>query len=66
MTERKSVAETHPELAVQWHSTKNGTLTPEMVTCGMSKKVWWLEGYGIERQIRIADKENRMERKMVQ
>lgn len=27
-----------------------------MVTCGMSKKVWWLEEYGIERQIRIADK----------
>ena len=57
---------THPELAAQWHPTKNGTLTPEMVTCGMSKKVWWLEEYGIERQIRIADKVNRMERKTIQ
>ncbi len=30
-----------PELAKQWHPTKNGTLTPEQVVCGSSRKVWW-------------------------
>lgn len=31
-----------PKLAKQWHPTLNGALTPEMVTRGSSKKVWWL------------------------
>ena len=29
------------DLAKQWHPTKNGTLTPNDVTLGSSKKVWW-------------------------
>ncbi|MFB2839652.1 zinc-ribbon domain-containing protein [Floridanema evergladense] len=32
---------THPQLADQWHPTKNGGLTPEQVTAGSNKKVWW-------------------------
>lgn len=30
-----------PELSREWHSTKNGELTPSDVTKGMSKIVWW-------------------------
>ena len=30
-----------PEIAAQWHPTLNGSLTPEMVTVGSRKKVWW-------------------------
>ncbi|PEN50110.1 hypothetical protein CN540_24165 [Bacillus toyonensis] len=30
-----------PELAEQWHPTKNGTLTPYDVTRSSSKRVWW-------------------------
>lgn len=30
-----------PEAAKQWHPTLNGTLTPEMVTAGSHRKVWW-------------------------
>ena len=30
-----------PELAAQWHPTKNGALTPEMVGIGSRKRVWW-------------------------
>lgn len=30
-----------PQLAEQWHPTLNGSLTPEMVTTGSHKKVWW-------------------------
>ena len=36
-----SLAETHPELAKEWHPTKNGELTPGDVTPGSSKMVWW-------------------------
>ncbi len=30
-----------PDLSKQWHRTKNGDLTPEKVTFGSRKKVWW-------------------------
>ena len=33
---------THPELAKQWHPTKNGDLTPRMVVAGTNRKVWWI------------------------
>ncbi|HEY9740288.1 MAG TPA: zinc-ribbon domain-containing protein, partial [Coleofasciculaceae cyanobacterium] len=32
---------THPQLAGQWHPTKNGSLTPDQVVSGSHKKVWW-------------------------
>lgn len=35
------LATTHPEIAAQWHPTKNGTRTPQMVVGGHCKKVWW-------------------------
>ena len=38
---KKSLAETHPEVAKQWHPTKNGDLTPEDVTKGSKKRLWW-------------------------
>jgi hypothetical protein len=37
----KSLAEVNPELAKQWHTSKNGDLTPEDVSAGSKKKVWW-------------------------
>ena len=38
---KKSLAETHPKLANQWHPKLNGDLTPNDVTYGSEKKVWW-------------------------
>ncbi len=35
------LATLEPEIAAQWHPTLNGTLTPEMVTLGSNKRVWW-------------------------
>ncbi|MCP4221046.1 MAG: zinc-ribbon domain-containing protein, partial [bacterium] len=32
----------NPELAKQWHPTKNGDLTPDQVTPGGEKYIWWL------------------------
>ena len=48
------LATTHPELAAQWHPTKNGNLTPQMVTAHKNLKVWWQceKGHEWERLIR--------------
>ncbi|MFR5859319.1 MAG: zinc-ribbon domain-containing protein, partial [Clostridia bacterium] len=32
----------NPELAKEWHPTKNGELTPQQFTFGSGKKVWWI------------------------
>lgn len=31
----------YPQIARQWHPTLNGQLTPDQVTSGSQKKVWW-------------------------
>lgn len=35
------LATTHPNLAAEWHPTKNGTLKPNEIISGMNKKFWW-------------------------
>ena len=42
---RNSLLETHPNLAKEWHPTKNGDLTPADVSKGMHMKVWWMLPY---------------------
>jgi hypothetical protein len=37
----QSVGDQYPELAAEWHPTKNAGLTPADVTPGSSLKVWW-------------------------
>lgn len=34
-----------PDLAKEWHPTKNGNLKPTDVFYGSTKKVWWLKSY---------------------
>ena len=36
-----SLSTISPNIATQWHPTKNGSLTPNDVTNGSTKKVWW-------------------------
>ena len=31
----------YPDIATQWHPTKNGSLTPQSVVHGSERKVWW-------------------------
>ena len=45
-----------PELASQWHSSKNGALTPNQVLFGSHRKVWWRCKKGHEWQARIASR----------
>ena len=35
------LATKEPEIAAEWHPTKNGALTPQMFTVGSKAKVWW-------------------------
>lgn len=37
----KSLAEVNPELAKEWHPTKNGSLTPFDIFARSNKKIWW-------------------------
>lgn len=37
-----SLANKSPEIAKQWHPSKNGSLTPKTVSYGSAKRVWWL------------------------
>lgn len=37
-----SIAFTHPELALEWHPTKNTNITMFEVSKGSDRKVWWL------------------------
>ena len=45
-----------PALAKEWHPTLNGSLTPDMVTLGMTIKVWWLCSHGHEWQASIGNR----------
>src|SRR5437660_1002150 len=38
---KQPLALTHPELAAQWHPTKNAAITAHDVVAGSNKKVWW-------------------------
>ena len=40
MVMNNSLAEVHPELVSEW-SEKNLLLTPDDITFGSNKKVWW-------------------------
>lgn len=44
--ESNSLADLFPELIKQWHPTKNAPLTPEQVTPGSNKKIWWTNKNG--------------------
>ena len=48
------LAATYPELAAQWHPTRNGTLTPRDVLPGTQQRVWWQCGKGHEWQARVS------------
>lgn len=36
------LATTHPDVAAQWHPELNGTLTPQQVTAGSNRRIWWI------------------------
>ena len=53
VSEENSLLKVFPEVAKQWHPTKNKELTPNQVTRGSKKEVWWLcpKGHSYESTI---------------
>ena len=49
----KSLARIRPDIAKDWHHTKNAPLTPSDVMAGGSKNVWWICKHGHEWQAPI-------------
>lgn len=50
------LATTNPELAKEWHPSKNGELTPFDVTAGSNKKAWWQCRKGHEWEASISNR----------
>lgn len=42
------LASASPDIAKEWHPTKNGNLQPSSVNNGTPEKAWWLDAYGHE------------------
>jgi DNA-directed RNA polymerase subunit RPC12/RpoP len=51
-----SLLAVNPELAKQWHPTKNGDLSPENIAPKSGKKVWWICDKGHEWQAEVASR----------
>ena len=45
---------TSPDIAAEWHPTKNGNIIPDQVSANSNKKVWWLGKCGHEWEANIA------------
>ena len=41
VAKRGSLAEKNPDLAREWHPTRNGALTPHDISVNSSERVWW-------------------------
>ena len=55
-----SLAAVHPELVAEW-SEKNLPLTPDSITFGSNKKVWWKGACGHEWQTSVKARSNGLE-----
>lgn len=52
------LAAQYPQLAAQWHPSKNGSLTPDQIPPGTTRKVWWICEKGHEWQAGVASRVN--------
>ncbi len=48
MRKKNNLADKNPEIAAEWHPTKNGNITPAEVACGSHTKYWWVCSLGHE------------------
>ena len=58
-TQAAQITLLYPEIAKQWHSTKNGELTPDKVLSNTTKKVWWLCHHGHEYEHSVKQRTSR-------
>ena len=41
MSTKQNLKDSHPDIAAEWHPTKNGSLKPEQFTPGSAEPIWW-------------------------
>lgn len=58
--DENSLAKQYPEVAKEWNYDKNGRLTPEMVSKGSGKRVWWICEKGHEWKTAINNRTNEL------
>lgn len=58
----RSLLNQNPQLASQWHPTKNKDLTPRDVTPGSNKRAWWICDKGHEWEAIIGDRAGKQKR----
>jgi len=56
MKRKNNLLEVYPNIAAEWHPSKNGDLTPNDVSYGSGKKVWWFCWKGHEWQAIISNR----------
>ena len=59
LTGFNDLATTYPNLAAQWDQKKNGDLTPQQVTSGSDKEVWWICEKGHEWKVSVMNRTRR-------
>lgn len=52
---KNDLATTYPLICKEWHPSKNGSLTPQMVTADSNEFVWWICEKGHNSHISIND-----------
>lgn len=57
-----SLYSVNPKLSLEWHPTKNGSMTPKDYTVGSNEKVWWLcsKGHAYEATIKSRHGNNKV------
>lgn len=53
---QNDLAKVNPDLAAEWHPSKNGSLLPSQITAGSNRKVWWLGKCGNEWQAVVSSR----------
>ncbi|MBE6015652.1 MAG: hypothetical protein E7241_09885 [Lachnospiraceae bacterium] len=53
MAKKSNLQADFPDIAKQWHPTKNGDITPDMISAKSKEKYWWLGECGHEWQTQV-------------
>ena len=54
--EKSSLSSQYPDIAAEWNYEKNALLTPQMISYGSGKKVWWKCSCGHEWQSTVSNR----------
>lgn len=55
-SQQNSIAQKHPELLQEWNYERNGSLDPQTLSYGSSRKVWWKCSKGHEWQAQVSNR----------